>query len=138
MNTNLIGTITELKCQLYLLNLGYTISVPVNPDRYDLILDTGKQLLKIQIKTCNNNKEGVLTFSTCSSHYVQGKHVHSSYKKDNIDYFMTCWEQNYYLIPVEECGKREKVLRILPTKNGQIKNICFAKDYIVQEVLKKR
>ena len=41
MNTNLIGTITELKCQLYLLNLGYTVSIPVNPERYDMILDTG-------------------------------------------------------------------------------------------------
>ena len=138
MNTNLKGTITELKCQLYFLNLGYTVSVPINPERYDMVLDTGEQLLKIQIKTCNNNTEGVLTFSTCSSHYVQGKHVHTSYKEDNIDYFMTYWDDKYYLIPIEECGAREKTLRLIPPKNGQIKGISFAKDYIAEEVLKKR
>ena len=49
MNTNLKGTITELKCKLYFLELGYTVSTPENPDRYDFILDIGEKLLKIQV-----------------------------------------------------------------------------------------
>ena len=56
--------------------------------------------------------------------------MHTSYKEDNIDYFMTYWDDKYYLIPVEECGAREKTLRLVPPKNGQIKGISFAKDYI--------
>ena len=139
MDTNIIGTITELKCITYFLELGYTVSIPQNPTRYDFILDTGKELLRIQVKTCNTTRqEGAITFSTNSSHYVNGKHVHTDYKKDNIDYFCTFYEQQCYLVPIEECGSTEKRLRIIPPKNGQIKNICFAKDYIAKEVLKNR
>lgn len=136
MDTNIIGAITELKCITYFLELGYTVSVPKNPCRYDFILDTGEQLLKVQVKTCNTTRnEGCLTFSTCSAHYKEGKYTHTNYKNDNIDYFCTYFDNECYLIPVEECGSREKNLRLIPTKNGQVKNIAFAKNYIAKEVL---
>ena len=51
---------------------------------------------------------------------------------------MTCWDEKYYLVPVKECGSREKTLRLIPTKSGQVKGISFAKDYIAEEVLKRR
>ena len=138
MNTNIIGTITELKCITYFLELGYTVSVPQNPCRYDFIIDTGYKLLKVQVKTCNTTRvDGGITFYTSSSHYVQGQHTHTDYKNDKIDYFCTYFENECYLIPVEECGVREKTLRIVPPKNGQTKNICFAKDYIAKEVLSR-
>lgn len=138
MDTNIIGTITEFKCMTYFLELGYTVSIPQNPCRYDFILDTGEKLLKIQVKTCNTSrKEGCITFSTCSSHFVKGEHEHTSYKEDNIDYFCTYFNNECYLIPVLECGSREKRLRFDPPKNGNVKNISFAKDYIAKEVLSK-
>ena len=138
-DTNIVGTITELKCITYFLELGYTVSVPQNPSRYDFIIDTGNNLFKIQVKTGNTTRaEGCLTFSTCSSHYIKGKHVHSDYKNDNIDYFCTFFENECYLIPVSECGSSEKRLRLIPTKNGQTHNICFAKDYIAKEVLENK
>lgn len=136
IDTNIIGTITELKCITYFLELGYTVSIPQNPCRYDFILDTGKHLLKIQVKTCNTTRnEGNITFSTCSAHYKKGAYTHTNYKNDNIDYFCTYYNDECYLIPVSECGIREKTLRLIPTKNGQVKNIAFAKDYIAKEVL---
>ena len=139
MDTNLIGAITELKCITYFLELGYTVSVPQNPCRYDFIIDTGNNLYKIQVKTCNTTRrEGGITFSTCSSHYVQGQHTHTSYKGDGIDYFCTYYENECYLVPVEECGSREKFLRLVPTSNGQTKNIYFAKDYIAKDILKDK
>ena len=138
MDTNLKGTVTELKCITYFLELGYNVSVPQNPCRYDMIIDTGDKLLKVQIKTCNTTRtEGGITFQTCSSHYVQGKHEHTSYKNDNIDYFCTFYENECYLIPVADCGSREKTLRLVPPKNGQTKNIAFAKNYVAKEVLSR-
>ena len=135
MDTNLKGTITELKCKLYFLELGYTVSTPENPDRYDFILDIGEKLLKIQVKTSHSNGEKIM-FETCSSHITREGASRKSYK-NQIDYFCTWFENECYLIPVEECGSREKSLRLIPIKNGQIKNICFAKDYIAKEVLCK-
>ena len=137
-DTNRIGAITELKCIAYFVELGYDVSVPQNPCRYDLVLDTGNKFLRVQVKTCNTTRhpDGI-TFSTCSSHYVNGEHTHTSYKKDNIDYFCTYYNNECYLVPVKDCGSREKYLRFEQPKNGQSKNISFAKDYIASEVLKR-
>ena len=135
-NTNFKGVITELKCKTYFLELGYIVSTPETPSRYDFILDTGEKLLKIQVKTCKSDEEK-LTFSTCSSHYINGKVTHTDYQNDNIDYFCTWFNDECYLISVSDCGKTEKSLRLAPTKNGQIKNICFAKDYVAKEVLSR-
>ena len=44
MDTNLKGTLTELKCKIYFLELGYMVSTPESPARYDFILDTGNRL----------------------------------------------------------------------------------------------
>ena len=50
---------------------------------------------------------------------------------------MTFYEGIAYLIPVNECSTREKTLRFLPPKNGQIKGITFAKDYEFEKVVNK-
>ena len=136
MNTNIKGTITELKCKTYFLELGYTVSTPENPTRYDFILDTGEKLLKIQAKTCSSDGEK-LSFSTCSSHFVNGKVTHTDYRNDNIDYFCTWYENECYLVPVLDCGTTQKNLRLIPTKSGQVKGISFAKDYVAKEVLNR-
>ena len=133
MDTNLKGTITELKCKTYFLELGYMVSTPDSPARYDFILDTGEKLLKIQVKT-SKIEEDKFTFETCSSHITRNGTSRRSYS-DEIDYFCTWFENECYLIPIKECGQSGKSLRIAPTKNGQVKNICFAKDYVAKEVL---
>ena len=138
MDTNIIGTVTELKSEIRLMELGYIVSQPLTPVRYDYIIDTGTNLYKVQSKACHLEGDGEkIVFSTCSSHYVNGQHTHNNYKDDGIDFFSTFYNGECYLIPVSECGKREKCLRLQPTKNGQIKNISFAKDYLAQEVLSK-
>jgi hypothetical protein len=62
--------------------------------------------------------------------------MHARYTKDEIDYFATFWDNRCYLVPIEETST-EKRLRFEPPKNGQVKGISFAKDYLVEEVLKK-
>jgi hypothetical protein len=136
METNLKGTITELKCKTYFLELGYMVSTPESPARYDFILDLDGQLLKIQVKSSKSDGEKI-SFETCSSHITRHGASRRTYKEDGIDYFCTWFENECYLVPVSECGSREKSLRLVPTKNGQVKNISFAKNYIAKEVLCK-
>ena len=50
---------------------------------------------------------------------------------------MTCYENNFYLIPFLECGRRGKTLRFTMPKNGQVKGISFANDYLAEKILKK-
>lgn len=137
--TNIKGLVTELQCQTYFTQLGYIVSVPLGPQRYDFILDTGKELLKIQVKSCSNTDPATLEFSTKSVHYNKTNGYYNvHYNENEVDYFCTFFENECYLIPFSEIGTSSKKLRLLPTKNGQVKNICFAKDYIAKEVLERR
>lgn len=132
--TNQKGLITEMEVALYFIKLGYNVSQPLNIDsRYDFILDTGKNLLKIQVKTSHKDKEKNSISFKCKSVTGRGEVKHSSYSKQDIDYFATSWENKVYLIPVEECST-QKTLRL--DKNIIRSNWNYAEDYLAEEVLK--
>lgn len=134
MNTNQKGKLTELKMLTYIIELGYSVSIPFgDKDRYDQIWDINGKLLKIQIKTAHwkNSEKKAIVIKTRS--ISNGKQVR--YTKDQIDYFATCWNEKYYLIPVEECST-EKTLW-LETPKANFSNCSFAKDYEIKEILKK-
>ena len=133
------GTITELKCITYLLELGFNVSVPQKPTRYDFILDTGSELLKVQVKTCHHRRdEDSISFATASRRQSKEGVVSHDYRLDGIDFFCTWYDAHCYLVPVSDCGKHEKNLRLVPTKNGQTKNIAFAENYLAKKVLESR
>ena len=138
MDTKLIGNITELEVLTYITKLGYQVSIPFGDrERYDQIWDIDGKLIRIQIKTSHliSKDMGAIKFSCRSSHRKCGKCVNTHYTKNEIDYFATMWDNQCYLVPIEETST-EKVLRFEPPANGQIKGITFAKDYKVEEVLK--
>ena len=58
------------------------------------------------------------------------------YTTKDIDYFMTERDGLFYLYPANEEGFVAKSLRVIPPCSGQTKNICFAKDYLFEEVSK--
>lgn len=138
-NTKEIGNLTELQCITALYELGCDISIPFgNSQKYDLIIDWHNQLYKIQIKhALEHDKGAYFSFKTRWQGHNTTGYTQTSYTKKDIDYFATFYNGNVYLIPVEQCSGAEKNLRIIPPKNGQIKGINFAKDYLAKEVLKK-
>ena len=75
-------------------------------------------------------------FSTKSTTHNSNGYTTRHYTENMVDFFATYWDNECYLIPFSECGTHSKRLRLLPSKNGQVKNITFAKDYIAKEVLK--
>ena len=138
MDSKQIGNITELEVLTYITKLGYQVSIPFGDrERYDQIWDIKGKLLKIQVKTSRLSEDSSYIIFACRSNTkIQGKIKHSRYTKDEIDYFATFWNGRCYLVPVEETST-EKRLRFEPPKNGQTKGITFAKDYLVEEVLKQ-
>lgn len=133
-NTLIKGRVTELKVLTYFLELGYIVSVPEIPCPYDLLLDIGNKILKLQVKTCRE-VDGGIAFNTVSmTHNAQG-YTKRTYSENMVDYFCTIYQNECYLIPFNECGSKEKKLRLEPTKNGQVKNICFAKNYLAKEII---
>ena len=120
--TNQKGLITEM-------------SVMLNVDsKYDCIVDVNGKLLKIQIKTAHlhpTTKDAIAikcrSITTTQNHIKTGK-----YTSKDIDYFATVWENELYLIPVEECSA-SKTLHLIK-ENGR-SNYSYLEDYKAQEVL---
>ena len=138
MDSKQKGNITELEVLTYITKLGYQVSIPFGDrERYDQIWDINGKLIKVQVKTSRPLDEEVsgIIFSCRSNTKIQGKVQHSRYTKDEIDFFATYWNNKCYLIPIEETSTEKKLRFTLP-KNGQTKGMSFAKDYLVEEVLK--
>ena len=135
-DTMTLGRLTEAKSLAYLTSLGYIVSLPFGGQaRYDLLVDVNGKIIKIQVKS-SQYENGCIVFYTCNSHYIQGHHVHTTYTENDIDYFMTEYNEQYYLVPVTECGKQKKLRIEIPKSGASTKNINWAKDYLAQEVLK--
>lgn len=139
LSTKERGNLTELQCLTEFYSHGYKVSIPYGENcRYDFILDTGKQLLKIQVKTSHplkNNKDGFI-FATCSTRVNSKGSIRYEYNENEIDFFATYYQGKCYLIHVSEVGKREKVLRFSYPTNGQKEHIFLAKDYEFEQVIK--
>lgn len=140
MNENLKkGALTELKCQMFLIENDFIISKPILDNaRYDLLLDYNNKIYKIQIKTSRWSKEGeTIVFNCKSQHSVADGNKIMKYSPDEIDYFMTEWNNQFYLIPCKE-EKVQFTLRLCdPNNNARfVKDLHWAKDYLALEVIK--
>lgn len=133
LSENLIkGQIIELKVQEELLRYGFDVSIPsYNASKYDLIADTGEQLLKIQVKKAigvekTSQSDERFTFQ-CTTQNVKsstgGKH---KYTADEIDYFATVWKDKVYFIPVTETSTQKTI----SVSNEDYLSTNVFKDYI--------
>lgn len=138
LSTKFKGTVTELQVQTYLLSKGYNISVPVcEESKYDLILDTGKQLLKIQIKTARlaANNQNSITFN-CRSTCCNTRENHKrGYSKEEIDYFATYWNDQVYLVPVGEVSSQKTLHFNIEDKSKKRIDWSYLEDYEVEVIL---
>lgn len=133
------GNLTELQVITYLYSLGYQCSLPYGENsRYDLIADINGKLIKIQVKTASlkDNNSDAIEFSCRSSRINSTGTVNTRYNKDQIDYFATFWNNQCYLIPVEECSV-SKTLRFCYPKSGQKKGITLAENYTAEKQIQK-
>ena len=139
LNSKQIGNITELECMLAFIRVGYNVLTPYGDcERYDFVVDINNHFYRIQVKTSREQDNGnYIEFNTSSQTTKNGKMVHQSYDDTQIDYFMTFYNGKTYLIPVNEASTREKRLRFVPPKSGQVKGITFAEEYEFEKVVNK-
>lgn len=140
MDTIQKGVITELQCQIDFLRLGYLVSQPISPCRYDFLVDLGNKIIKIQCKSCHSidKEETGIKFECRSTRGVkQGSFTeHRKYLASEIDYFYTTWKGVGYLIPVSECSS-SKTLRFKEPKGGNKTNINLATNYEISKQLEE-
>ena len=137
MNTHFQGKTTELQVALAFISRGFQVSQPLVTDsRYDFIVDINNRLYRIQVKTSSIKEEGAyIEFSTSTSHTNTQRTINHSYTDKEIDYFATIYQNQCYLIKVNDCGSRAQRLRIIPPKNGNQHGSKFLKDYTLDKFL---
>lgn len=135
LGDNLVKSqIIELKVQEEFLRYGFDISVPAfNTSRYDLLVDTGKELLKIQTKKSIGIDDGAFQFH-CTSQNVNNNtnKARHKYTPDEVDYFATVWKDKVYLVPLEETAN-QKTMRYEAGKNNHKFESC--EKYLAENVL---
>ena len=128
-NTKRKGDVSEARVLSALLNLGYMVSVPFGENqRYDLVIDNGSVLSRVQVKT-GRLRNGVVLFSTVSTHGHRG-HPGRPYH-GQVQYFAVyCPDtEKVYVVPESHLTKSLGTLRIAPTKNNVAKTVRWAAAY---------
>lgn len=136
--TNVLGQLTELKCQIDFCERGIVLSQPTNPSsRYDFIADINGKLYRIQCKTAHLESNDRISITVQSKNWNNGER--HSYVGE-VDYFYTNWNDQGYLLPIELCTEtnKQKFLR-LGEPSQYTNNNCnalYGKDYEIEKILK--
>jgi hypothetical protein len=133
-----IGDKTTLAIMLALRAHGFGVLVPFGENsRYDLVIDDGTALWRVQCKT-GRLRAGAVVWNMCShyGHHANPRVVRRDYQGE-VDYFAVyCPETaRAYLIPMEDLPIRVRGnLRVDPPKNKQRRFIRFADQYEIGRV----
>lgn len=100
---------------------GYVVSVPLNDTQdYDLIVDDGSTLKKVQVKSTGQFRNGAHIVALFSVGGTNGKR-YKTLKNTDVDLlFVLCSDGTMYLIPVSEINQVSSLnLRKKPSKFSQ-------------------
>ena len=123
------GKTSEAVILAALVRLGKSVLIPWAEERYDLALDEGGRLVRVQCKT-GVLRDGCVNFKTSITD--MRRPLGDGGYAGQIDAFAVYCPQNdkVYLIPIESVkttiGAR---LRLEPTKNGQTWNVRWARNF---------
>jgi hypothetical protein len=133
-----IGDRSTLAVMIALEDAGYSVLLPFGEKtRYDLVIDDGVRLSRVQCKT-GRLRTGAVRFATCScyGHHLRPQNARRDYL-GQVDFFAVyCPETcGVYLIPISDVQVRvQAALRVEPPRNGQRDGIRFAADYELARV----
>ena len=133
MNTKDKGIITEIKIIEWFVSNGYIVSLPYGDNAiYDLIVDDGNKLIRIQCKTSRLYR-GVIVFNTVSTTRDKSSKSYDGF----ADYFCSYSPETckIYAMKVEEAAKQSQSLRISKPIKCNDKKIKYAKDYLIEKIM---
>ena len=133
-----IGDRSTLAIMFALHTQGNAVFVPFGENtRYDLVVDNGSSLRRVQCKT-GRLRNGAVLFATCScyGHHGGTANPRRDYQGEVDDFAVFCPELgSVYLIPIEDMPVRNLgTLRVDPPANGQVKNVRFAAPYEIARI----
>jgi hypothetical protein len=131
-NTKRVGDVSELRVMCDLVRAGYLVSIPFGENhRYDLIIEKDNVLSRVQVKT-GRLRKGVVLFNCYSSHTHRGGAATRMYTGEVEFFGVFCPDTDCtYLLPLSEMTVQQGMLRVEPARNGQVKGLRWARDYIL-------
>jgi PD-(D/E)XK endonuclease len=126
------GAIAETAIMAEAAKLGFVVLRPVvEGRRYDLVIDTGPRLLRVQCKWAPRKGAVIVAHVSTCRHTPRG-YVRSTYTADEIDGIgVYCEDLNRcYYVPINDvAGRYVMHLRLAPAANNQEVAIKYAADY---------
>jgi len=135
-NTSHVGEISRTQIIAALTLQGKSLLLPLGDhQRYDLAIDEGGRLLRVQCKT-GHLIRGAIVFNPCTinSRGKEGGCIRKAYSEEEIDLFGVYCPDNHrcYLVPVTATRRTGCSLRIEIPRNGQKTRIRWAEDYEIE------
>jgi PD-(D/E)XK nuclease superfamily protein len=130
LTTNQKGWIAETAVVHECAKLGVPVAKPFDDQRYDLILDCGARLLRVQCKWAARNGDVVIVRLYSARRAREGLR-RSFYSSAEIDAFAAYCDdiRTCYFLRLEDVARSEIRLRLGPTLNNQSKGVHWAKDH---------
>lgn len=126
MNPKAVGERSEGIVLAELMRLGQVVLLPFgNNQRYDLVVDEGTNLVRVQVKTAWWFR-GSIAFKTNSVNAFTGQRKTYTGEADVFMVYSPHTDKVYW-VPVEDCGSSATHLRVDPT--DRIQRIRWAKGY---------
>jgi hypothetical protein len=107
------GDGTEARIIHELVSSGYSVSIPFGDnDKYDLVVDDGENLHRIQCKTAWENKEETIRFNTHSQTTKEGEY-HERIYHGEIDAFLVHYPdtEELYWVNIDDATEQKMELR---------------------------
>jgi hypothetical protein len=130
MSTIEVGNVSESIVLAAYVRAGFLVAVPFgNGCAYDLVVDIGTRLLKIQVKTGWQDK-GCLRYKGRRRIKDSKQDCMRRYRKGEVDFFAIYFppSDSIYVLPLDAVSG-DGCLRLYPVLNGQQKLIRWAADY---------
>lgn len=128
-NSKSRGDATEAAIIQRLIASGYSVSIPFGDnDKYDLVVDSGEKLYRVQCKTAWQNKTETIRFNT-HSQTTKGGEYHEKTYDGEIDAFVARYPETdtLYWVPIAEATAQKMELRF--TAEIDHPSINWAEDY---------
>jgi antitoxin (DNA-binding transcriptional repressor) of toxin-antitoxin stability system len=128
------GSVAEAAIAFRAARLGVPVLRPGSGHaRYDLALDIGGELLRVQCKWGRLDREDSVVCVKCSgSRHAPRGYIRTTYAEDEVDLFgIYCGElDRSFLLPIQlAAGKHQVQLRLTPSRNAQRAGVILAGDY---------
>lgn len=132
LTTHQRGQVAQLKVEQQAILRGFIVSRPSVDTRYDVIIDDGKLLQRVQVKYASgepSHSDGAVNIPLRKPHKNRAL-TYSSVDVDMILVYVPEVDKIVRLLPEHFNGKPQVVIRLKPPANGQVKGINRLEDFL--------